>query len=113
MVYNIENQNQNSKNHQFDEQLRLISSPNKELAFQKALRIGTENQSFIINQKNETITWKFIGVGDIVQVQEFKDGMEMYSFTTESAKNEDYEQYILKKNDYFKTLSGLQTLQLI
>lgn len=97
---------------QFDEQLRLISSNNSENAYKKAYLIGVDNQETLMNDKNTTVKWEFIGVADISPIEEFKDGMEMYSTTHETQEPHSYIRYIENKGHYLQNKAKLQTIHI-
>ena len=78
LVFNIRAENQNH-NPQFDEQLRLIAALSSEEAFMKARIIGLSEEEAFVNDKLNKVSWEFINVTDIIPVQKFEDGMEIYS----------------------------------
>jgi hypothetical protein len=76
---------------QFDEQFRLIASPNAELAFIKAVETGKANEDSFSNMQQETVLWKFINVSEIVALNEITDGAEVYSNIQETDNGARYE----------------------
>lgn len=97
---------------QFDEQLRLISSQNLEEAFHKAKIIGLRNQDSFVNTDGKLVKWKFEAIIEILLIDEFKDGMQLYSSTHETEDSIQYLSFIEKKSNYLHGKSQLQTLQL-
>lgn len=75
---------------QFDEQLRLIHALDESDAYFKAKSIGKKQQSQFSNASNETVTWRFVDVSEIVLVAELKDGVEVYSTTHETYEKENF-----------------------
>lgn len=63
---------------QFDEQLRLISAETECQAFEKANRMGLDNQESFINNQSELVRWEFIDVAEINQLSSLADGTELY-----------------------------------
>jgi SLT domain-containing protein len=63
---------------QFDEQLRLISADDEQQAFEKASRIGLNNQDSFLNNQSEQVKWQFIDVAEINQLNDLSNGTELY-----------------------------------
>ncbi|MDB5136265.1 MAG: hypothetical protein JWP37_2868 [Mucilaginibacter sp.] len=63
---------------QFDEQLRLISADDEHQAFEKASRIGLNNQDSFLNNQSEQVKWQFIDVAQINQLNDLSNGTELY-----------------------------------
>ncbi|MBC7384181.1 MAG: DUF4288 domain-containing protein [Bacteroidia bacterium] len=82
---------------QFDEQLCLIEARNKQEAFIKARMLGVKNEDEVSGENNRKVFWKFIDVPYLSQVNEFTDGMELYSCIHESDAGDGYEKYIKLK----------------
>lgn len=77
---------------QFDEQLIFISAKNKIEAFAETKRIGMEKEESYLNDDNELVQWKFIGVDHLQEVTlDDNGGAELYSSVREV---EDPQQYI-------------------
>jgi hypothetical protein len=70
---------------QFDEQLRLIQADELNWAREKAVVLGKMGAFTFKNTDNENVTWKFIDVTDVLEIQEIEDGAELYSMTEEPA----------------------------
>lgn len=69
---------------QFDVQQRLISATDTENALQKAKQIGMAEEEEFLNEKNETVSWMFVGIPSIEQLPVLKDGVQLHSSTIES-----------------------------
>jgi hypothetical protein len=88
---------------QFDEQLIFVSAKSKIEAFENAKRIGSEREDSYVNDDNELVQWKFIGVEDLHEIKLGKSGVELYSSLREV---DDPQQYISMVQ--FKELSMRQ-----
>ncbi|MBA3665395.1 MAG: DUF4288 domain-containing protein [Bacteroidetes bacterium] len=82
---------------QFDEQLRLVNAVSETDAYFKAKELGRKNQSEFLNEKTETVAWRFVGVSEVVQLNEIKDGVELYSTTLETNEKENFINSVLQK----------------
>ena len=76
---------------QFDEQLRLISAKNEQEALSKARRIISDEQNALENTNGKAFRWNFINMTELYQLDELKDGSEIYCNITEV---NDADQYI-------------------
>jgi hypothetical protein len=74
---------------QFDEQWRLIRADELEWAKEKATILGRLGECSFVNERQETVTWKFISAVDICPIG-LEDGAEIYSFTKEPKDVIDY-----------------------
>jgi glutathionylspermidine synthase len=83
---------------QFDEQIRLIEAQNLESAFIKARSIGKHEESVFLDHKNKTITWKFIDVTELYQLNEFRDGEQLFSVTHDEENTASFLSYIREKS---------------
>ncbi|WP_276363195.1 DUF4288 domain-containing protein [Daejeonella sp. H1SJ63] len=63
---------------QFDEQLRLISAKNEQEALAKARKMISEEQSILENRDDKAFRWNFINMTELYQLDELKDGSEIY-----------------------------------
>jgi hypothetical protein len=90
LIFNI-NINNGSNVAQFDEQTRLIAATNFEDAFFKAKKIGKSDEENFLSKDLNKVDWKFIDVTDIIQVNNVKDGQQIFSATSEQ---EDPDHYI-------------------
>jgi len=82
---------------QFDEQLRLIQAPNKEMAFQKAQALGTKEEEIFFNQQQQLVQWQFISICELYQLKDLIDGAELYSRIEERDNADGYMHIIQKK----------------
>ena len=64
---------------QFDEQLRLVSANSQQEAWERACRIGRQEQYSFKNQRQELVEWRFINVPEVNSLDSLDDGMELYS----------------------------------
>ncbi|OKS84993.1 DUF4288 domain-containing protein [Mucilaginibacter polytrichastri] len=80
----------NEGNHQaqFDEQLRLISAESKCEAFEKAAKIGRDNENRFLNDAKQTVKWQFVNVAEVKQLAALTDGAELY-YNIHKADNAD------------------------
>ncbi|MDP1725678.1 MAG: DUF4288 domain-containing protein [Bacteroidota bacterium] len=93
VVFKIVNEEPNAQI-QFDEQLRLIDARNEQEAFFKARMLGVKNEEEICSENSRKIFWKFIDIPFVKALNEFVDGMEIYSCIKETETNEGYENYV-------------------
>jgi hypothetical protein len=70
---------------QFDEQLRLIQADELNWAREKALVLGQIGAFTFQNTNKQNVTWKFINVTDIFEIDSIEDGAQLYSMTEEPA----------------------------
>ena len=89
LIFNI-SINNGSNAGQFDEQTRLIVATNFEDAFYKAKKIGKSDEENFLSRDLNKVDWKFIDVTDIVQVNNVKDGQQVFSSTTEQDDPDHY-----------------------
>lgn len=75
---------------QFDEQLRLIRADEYDCAKEKATILGRMGECQFVNDRQETVTWKFINVVDVCPINSMEDGDEIYSSTEEPKDVRDY-----------------------
>ncbi len=68
---------------QFDEQLRLIRAEELDWAREKAKVLGQIGAFSFLNDRKEEVSWKFIDVVDICEIQQIEDGAQLYSTTEE------------------------------
>lgn len=82
---------------QFDEQLRLVQSTDKDSAFYKACQLGEKEEDTFYNNKQQLVQWKFINVSELYRLGDMIDGAEMYSRIEEKDDAESYTDIINKK----------------
>jgi hypothetical protein len=65
----------------FDRQIRVIQASNAEAAFQRAMKLGEEENHSYKNNEGKTVAWEFVGLGDLCQLldEQIIDGTEIYS----------------------------------
>lgn len=80
---------------QFDEQLRLISAKNDQEALSKARKIISQEQNALENSDDKAFRWNFINMTELYQLNELKDGSEIYCNIMEV---NDADQYIEMSN---------------
>ena len=97
---------------QFDEQLRLIASANKEEAFSKAQSTGKKEEETFYNQKRQMVQWQFINVSELYKLSELIDGAELYSRIEEKDNAENYIQVVNQKAENIIFSPSHQLLQL-
>src|SRR3954468_24588087 len=64
---------------QFDEQLRLISAPDKQEALTRARELGSREEETLVNSRHQLVKWKFINVSELYRLNEWVHGAELYS----------------------------------
>lgn len=79
---------------QFEEQLRLVEAPTKEVALRKAKAIGRSEAVQFHNDKQELVQWKFINISELYQLNEIVDGTEIYSRIEERDEAEAFEDMV-------------------
>ncbi|MES1217709.1 MAG: DUF4288 domain-containing protein [Bacteroidota bacterium] len=97
---------------QFEEQLRLVSATNKEEAFYKAQAIGKKETESFFNHKQQLVSWQFINVSELYQLNNQLDEAELFSCVSEKEDAEHYEYVVNKKAENILFTNTLQTLQL-
>ena len=70
-------------NAQFDEQLRLMQASNVNDALRKAEELADGFQPPFKNCKGEVVSWKFICIADLHEIQMPEDGAEVTSILHE------------------------------
>ena len=98
---------------QFDEQLRLIEASGKDEAFNKARRIGINEEDIFFNNKQEQVQWKFINVSELYKLGEMIDGAELYSRIEERGNEDVYIETVNRKAAGIIQSDSHQILQLL
>ncbi len=75
---------------QFDEQLRMIHAVDEVHAYEKALQIAEREQEEFLNQYGQMVHWKFIGIPELYNLDELKDGVEICSRVHETNASDNY-----------------------
>ena len=97
---------------QFDEQLRLVCAENEEEAFEKAWRIGKNEEESFCNTRNELVQWTFINVAELYRLSNLLDGAEIYSRIQEADDAAAYKLAVNRKADSIREKSTHRILQL-
>jgi len=87
----------NTKNAQFDEQLRLINATNEEAAYFKAKQMGKQFQSTFSTENGNLLSFNFIDVSEVIKVEQLSDGVEIYSNTIETHDKKTFIQSVIQK----------------
>ena len=90
---------------QFDEQLRLIQANDSFQAFQKARVLGHREQDNFLNTEEKPVHWKFLDVTELLEINEFNDGLEIYSQIKEEPNANLYISNIKKKANHLQQSS--------
>jgi len=98
---------------QFDEQLRLISASSEMEAFEKARKIGRNEQECFLNDKQHPVRWQFIDACELYKLSELIDGAEIYSRVQETEDATRYINMVRSKAGYITGDNVLRSLQLI
>ena len=94
--------------HEFDEQFRLIMASNIHEAFVKARFVGVKNECSLETESGETVSWQFVDVAFIRLLENFSDGMELFTHTHEAADPHDYIRFVQRKAE--NIYSGIQPI---
>jgi len=82
---------------QFDEQMRLIRADEFAWAKEKASILGKLGECSFLNERKESVQWKFINVVDLCSITSMEDGDELFSSTEEPENVNDYLEKIRAK----------------
>ncbi len=96
LMFNI-NIDNGSNDSQFDEQIRIVESYTLEDAFHKARTIGRKEEETFVNSENKMVSWQFIDVVDVYELESIKDGEQVYSNTHENTDRGSFINYIRQK----------------
>lgn len=94
---------------QFDEQLRLIQAGSRQQAFQKARKVGKEEEDHFENQQKEMVHWEFIDVSELNQLDGIADKSEIYSRVHEEERGDQYEELIRRRSEKLSETLGLRS----
>lgn len=94
---------------QFDEQLRLIQAGSRQQAFQKARKVGKEEEDHFENQQKEMVHWEFIDVSELNQLDGIADKSEIYSRVHEEERGDLYEELIRRRSEKLSETLGLRS----
>jgi hypothetical protein len=96
IVFGIHNSTLNTIT-QFDEQIRLIEARDEYEALLKAKMLGVREEYTFMNENEEEVKWEFINVTDMYELNELKDGLELYSRIHETDSQEYYIRFVNDK----------------
>lgn len=85
---------------QFDEQFRLIEAPDIHEALDKAEALAEKFHLPFENCRGEMVTWKFICIADIHEIQVPQDGAEVASILHEPADTRDFLEIVARRRDF-------------
>jgi len=83
LIFQIEIEGHSGKA-QFDEQVRLVEATDKKEAWEKARQIGMIEEISFVNEKQQTVVWKFINPANIFPISGLMDGEQVFSITHET-----------------------------
>ncbi len=65
----------------YDRQVKVLRASTHEAAYQRALKLGKEENHSYKNSAGEKVFWRFVGLGnlEVLQDKEISDGTEVYS----------------------------------
>ncbi len=82
---------------QYDEQIRVIKARDEHEAFLKARMLGVREEYSFTNENEEEVSWTFVDVTDLTEMDELTDGMEIYSRIHETDSREQYIRFVHDK----------------
>jgi hypothetical protein len=82
----------------FDEQFRLILAESESDAFVRAQRIGLAEEESFKDARDRTVQWQFLGIGELRNIKELCDGVELISKTEEPEDEVNYISLLQLKN---------------
>lgn len=87
---------------QFDEQLRLIHAIDELDGFERARRLGHEEQDSFENEASRTVEWRFVDVAEILPFRGFVHGAELYSCIHEQDNGVRYTEFVRQKAEHVR-----------
>lgn len=67
-----------------DEQIRLIRARSPEKAYEKAIKLGKEQEVNYLNENGEDVYWEFLGLEELHELEEpIRDSLEIRSRLSE------------------------------
>ncbi|MEO8761105.1 MAG: DUF4288 domain-containing protein [Bacteroidia bacterium] len=91
---------------QFDEQFRIFEAKTENEALIKARAKGKEEEVSFLNEKHENVSWKFIGVLELLELKDMADGAQIYATTEEAEDAASYINIVKQKERTIETLSN-------
>jgi hypothetical protein len=101
LIYRIECGN-GAHEAQFDEQFRLLEAVDEKGAFAKANEIAILGEDEFLNEKKESIRWKFQAITELNPIEKPAHGVEIYSRIKESGADTGYSDRIRMKEEMLK-----------
>lgn len=76
---------------QFEDQLRIFYAKDEMHAFYKARKAGEEEPEIVVADDDlRTVTWIFIDVAELMELESFSDGLEIFSRTYEMENSDSF-----------------------
>jgi len=91
---------------QFDEQFRIFEAATENEALAKARTKGKEEETSFLNDRQENVSWKYIGVLELIELKDMADGAQIYSVTEEAEDATNYINIVKQKERTIETLSN-------
>ncbi len=91
---------------QFDEQFRIFEAKTENEALTKARAKGKQEEISFLNESKENVSWKYIGVLELLELKDMADGAQIYSVTEEAADATNYINLVKQKERTIETLSN-------
>lgn len=99
---------------QFDEQWRWIRADEVAWAYEKATVLGRLEETNFLNDRTETVEWKFIDVVDIHKISSMEDGDQIFSATQEPIDADAYiEEIKLRSQKSFALAKSMEMTAMI
>jgi hypothetical protein len=91
---------------QFDEQFRIFEAKSENEALAKARAKGKAEETSFLNENKENVSWKYIGVLELLELKDMEDGAQIYSNTEEAEDATNYINLVKQKERTIETLSN-------
>lgn len=99
---------------QFDEQWRWIRADEVAWAYEKATVLGRLEETHFLNDRAETVEWKFIEVVDIHKIGSIEDGDQLFSATQEPVDADAFiEEVKLKSQKSFALAKSIELTSMV
>lgn len=99
---------------QFDEQWRWIRADEVAWAYEKASVLGRLEETRFLNDRAETVEWKFIEVVDIHKIGSIEDGDQLFSATQEPVDADAFiEEVKLKSQKSFALAKSIELTSMV
>jgi hypothetical protein len=65
----------------YDRQIKVLRASNDEMAYERALKLGSAENHYYKNSTGEMVSWKFVGLGNFQPLSDkrISDGTEIHS----------------------------------